>query len=67
MYMPVCILGYEVYGNSLQSSIITSLQTKWIQQTVNVIITFHVIMALTLVFNPINQEMEEIFNIPQSK
>uniref|UniRef100_A0A914V9T7 Amino acid transporter transmembrane domain-containing protein n=1 Tax=Plectus sambesii TaxID=2011161 RepID=A0A914V9T7_9BILA len=66
MYLPVCVLSYQVYGNSLQSSIILSLQTKWIQQTVNVIITFHVIMALTLVFNPINQEMEEIFKLPQS-
>uniref|UniRef100_A0A914S560 Amino acid transporter transmembrane domain-containing protein n=1 Tax=Parascaris equorum TaxID=6256 RepID=A0A914S560_PAREQ len=37
----------------------------WIQQAVNVLITLHVVLALTIVFNPINQEFEEMLNVPQ--
>jgi len=65
MYLPVSIIGYLTYGDSLHDSIIPSLQVKWIQQAVNVLITLHVILALTIVFNPINQELEEMFNVPQ--
>jgi vesicular inhibitory amino acid transporter len=65
MYLPVSMLGYLTFGDSLHDSIIPSLQVKWIQQAVNVLITLHVILALTIVFNPINQELEELFNVPQ--
>ncbi|KAI1697251.1 transmembrane amino acid transporter protein domain-containing protein [Ditylenchus destructor] len=64
-YTPVSIMGYLTYGDSLGDSIINSLQTKWIQQTVNMLITVHCILTLTIVFNPINQEAEEFFQIPQ--
>ncbi|KAI1720752.1 transmembrane amino acid transporter protein domain-containing protein [Ditylenchus destructor] len=65
MYTPVSIMGYLTYGDSLRDSIINSLQTKWIQQTVNMLITIHCILTLTIVFNPINQEAEEYFQVPQ--
>ncbi|VDM39473.1 unnamed protein product [Toxocara canis] len=65
MYTPVSVIGYSAYGDSLQDSIIPSLQNLWIQQTVNVLITLHVVLALTIVFNPINQEFEELLNVPQ--
>ncbi|KHN86618.1 Proton-coupled amino acid transporter 4 [Toxocara canis] len=66
MYTPVSVIGYSAYGDSLQDSIIPSLQNLWIQQTVNVLITLHVVLALTIVFNPINQEFEELLNVPQA-
>jgi len=65
MYTPVCIIGYFTYGNSLRDSVINSLQKDWIQQAVNLLITIHCILTLTIVFNPLNQEVEEIFNVPQ--
>uniref|UniRef100_A0AC35GQV9 Amino acid transporter transmembrane domain-containing protein n=1 Tax=Panagrolaimus sp. PS1159 TaxID=55785 RepID=A0AC35GQV9_9BILA len=65
MYLPVCLVGYLTYGDSLRDSIINSIQTKWIQQTINVTITLHLILSLTTVFNPLNQEIEEYFKIPQ--
>lgn len=64
MYMPVCVLGYLTYGDSLRESVINSVQTKWIQQGVNLLITIHCVLALTIVFNPINQEAEHFFNVP---
>ena len=64
MYIPVCLVGYLSYGDSLRDSVINSIQTKWIQQTINVTITLHLILSLTIVFNPLNQEVEEYFKIP---
>jgi vesicular inhibitory amino acid transporter len=66
MYVPASILGYITYGDSLRDSIINSLQIKWIQQSVNIFITLHVILTLTIVFNPLNQEAEEVLNVPHS-
>uniref|UniRef100_A0A1I7XQ70 Aa_trans domain-containing protein n=1 Tax=Heterorhabditis bacteriophora TaxID=37862 RepID=A0A1I7XQ70_HETBA len=37
----------------------------YIQQTVNILITVHVVLALTIVFNPLNQEFEDIMKVPQ--
>ena len=34
-------MGGFVYGNSLRDSVINSLQTVWIQQAVNLMITAH--------------------------
>uniref|UniRef100_A0A183BKK5 Aa_trans domain-containing protein n=1 Tax=Globodera pallida TaxID=36090 RepID=A0A183BKK5_GLOPA len=65
MYLPVSVLGYLAYGDSLQDSIIPSLQDPVLQQTVNLLITLHVFLALTIVFNPLNQEMEELLDVPQ--
>lgn len=65
LYTPVCIMGYITYGNSLRSSIINSLQITGIQQAVNIFITVHCILTLTIVFNPLNQDIEELFRIPQ--
>jgi vesicular inhibitory amino acid transporter len=64
LYAPVFIVGYVTYGNSLRDSVINSLQIKWIQQAVNIFITLHVILSLTIVFNPLNQEVEEFFGVP---
>ncbi|KAI1724606.1 transmembrane amino acid transporter protein [Ditylenchus destructor] len=65
MYLPVSVMGFITYGDSLLDSIIPSLQEFYIQQTVNVLITLHVVLALTIVFNPLNQEWEELLNVPQ--
>ncbi|GMT36283.1 hypothetical protein PFISCL1PPCAC_27580 [Pristionchus fissidentatus] len=66
MYLPTGIVGYLAYGDSLRESVINSIQTIAIQQTINLLITVHLILTLTIVFNPINQEMEELFKVPQS-
>lgn len=65
MYLPVSLAGYITYGDSLLDSIIPSLQEFAIQQAVNILITLHVVLALTIVFNPLNQEWEELLNVPQ--
>uniref|UniRef100_A0A0R3RKB9 Aa_trans domain-containing protein n=1 Tax=Elaeophora elaphi TaxID=1147741 RepID=A0A0R3RKB9_9BILA len=64
LYTPVCILAYMTYGNSLRESILNSVQNTALQQGANVLITLHCVLTLTIVFNPLNQEAEEIFGVP---
>lgn len=64
MYAPVSVLGYYTYGDSLKESIVESIQTEWMQQIINLLIALHCILALTIVFNPLNQEIEEVFKLP---
>jgi len=64
MYYPVSAIGYMTYGDSLRDSVINSLQTIRIQQAINILITVHCLLTLTIVFSPINQEMEEFFKVP---
>ncbi|GMR62453.1 hypothetical protein PMAYCL1PPCAC_32648 [Pristionchus mayeri] len=64
MYLPVSIVGALVYGSSLGEVVIFSIQDPNIQQVINMLITVHVFLALTIVFNPMNQEVELIFDVP---
>ncbi|KAK5964634.1 Vacuolar amino acid transporter 4 [Trichostrongylus colubriformis] len=64
MYGPVCIMGYLTYHDAIRDSIIPSIQTVWIQQAINILITVHCILTLTIVFNPLNQELEDLFRCP---
>lgn len=66
LYGPVCILGFLTYGNSLRDSVINSIQTVTLQQPANILIGIHCILTLTIIFNPLNQEVEERFNVPHS-
>ncbi|KAH7712135.1 Protein Y32F6A.4 [Aphelenchoides avenae] len=65
LYTLVCVPCTITYGDSIRESIINSLQVQWIQQTVNILVTLNCILTLTIVFNPLNQEAEELLGIPQ--
>lgn len=65
LYLPVCVLGYIVYGNSLRESIMNSIQNVWIQHTASFLITGHAIFSIIIVINPINQIAEKKFFVPQ--
>ncbi|VDM46092.1 unnamed protein product [Toxocara canis] len=64
MYAPISMLGYATYGDSLEESIINSIQTEWIQRGANLFIAMHCILTLTIVINPLNQEVEQLFDVP---
>ncbi|CEF59362.1 Amino acid transporter, transmembrane family-containing protein [Strongyloides ratti] len=64
MYIPVTVLGYMVYGDSVQDSIISSLQIPLLQNIANAFIAIHCILTLTIVINPLNQEVEHYLDIP---
>ncbi|CAD5221389.1 unnamed protein product [Bursaphelenchus okinawaensis] len=64
LYGPVSVISYFSYGDSVKNSIINSVQTPWIQITVNLLITMHCILTITIASNPLNQELEDYFNVP---
>ncbi|GMT29425.1 hypothetical protein PFISCL1PPCAC_20722 [Pristionchus fissidentatus] len=64
LYLPISILGYLVYGGSQGSSIISSLQLTWVQQTVNILITIHVTVTQIIICSPLSLQIEELFRVP---
>jgi len=64
LYIPITIFGFVTYGNSLHDSIISSIQSTFIQQSANFFIAIHCILTLTIVINPLNQEFEHKFKLP---
>uniref|UniRef100_A0A1I7SWI0 Aa_trans domain-containing protein n=1 Tax=Bursaphelenchus xylophilus TaxID=6326 RepID=A0A1I7SWI0_BURXY len=64
LYLPVTVLGYAVYGDSLTDSIISSIQSKQIQEAANLFIAAHCVLTLTITINPLNQELENSLGLP---
>jgi len=67
-YLPVSILGYIVYGQHLGDkgveNVLRLLPKGWVQDTVTVLITLHVMFGFIIFVNPINQELESLFRVP---
>lgn len=66
MNIIVVLFGVLIYGNSMRQIVVLSIQRIEIQQAINVMIVAHCLLTFTLIINPLNQEIEEYFNISQS-
>ncbi|KAF1762290.1 hypothetical protein GCK72_010552 [Caenorhabditis remanei] len=64
LYLCIAVGGYFVYGSTVGEAIIPSLQIKWIQQTVNLMIAVHVITTIVIVMSPPIQQVEALFKVP---
>ncbi|PAV73887.1 hypothetical protein WR25_16071 [Diploscapter pachys] len=65
-YFLIPVVGFEAYGNSMVDTIIPSIQTTWISQSVNILITLHVMPTVIIVFSPLSQQVEEWTRVPQN-
>ncbi|EGT39885.1 hypothetical protein CAEBREN_25444 [Caenorhabditis brenneri] len=64
LYLCIAVGGYFVYGSTVGEAIIPSLQIKWIQQTVNLMIAVHVITTIVIVMSPPIQQVEQLLKVP---
>ena len=73
MYLPVSILGFVTYGKDIESNILLSIKhdhsaaNSVILDIVLALITAHLLFSFVIVVNPVSQQFEALFKIPQSK
>ncbi|CEF63009.1 Amino acid transporter, transmembrane family-containing protein [Strongyloides ratti] len=63
-YVPVELITYYTYGDSLRHSVLDSMQTLVIQNIVNLCIGIHCIFAFIINLNPLMLHVEELVRIP---
>jgi vesicular inhibitory amino acid transporter len=67
LYMPVSIVGFQVFGYKVKDNIIENLDENWLRTVSLVLITGHVLTAFNIILNPVFQGFEEIFKAPKSQ
>ncbi|CAI5447957.1 unnamed protein product [Caenorhabditis angaria] len=65
IYTPVSIIGYITYGDSLSDSIISSIQTDILRQSISILIAAHVFFSILIIVNPLLQASEQLFDVKQ--
>ncbi|GFR06527.1 aa_trans domain-containing protein, partial [Trichonephila clavata] len=66
LYMPVAVLGYYVYGESLSANVLDSLPRSITKSVISVMLALHMFFAFLLVINAPVQDLEEFFKVPKS-
>ncbi|KAF1771627.1 hypothetical protein GCK72_003454 [Caenorhabditis remanei] len=64
VYLAVSITGLMAYGDSMVDTVIPSIQLTWVAQTINVLITAHIMPTIIIVLSPLSQQVEEWIKIP---
>ena len=67
MYFPVSTAGYSVYGNQVQSNVLSSVSHGTMKTIVTILITLHLLFGFIIVINPFSQEVEHLLKIEERK
>ena len=65
--MPVAIGGYYAFGGDVNANVVLSLPEGPMRMSVEILIMMHLFFAIIIVFNPVAQHFEDIFNIEHGK
>ena len=67
MYLPIAVSGYLVYGSKVHGNILLTIPKGGLKMSSEILITGHLICAFIINLNPVSLDMEELFNVPNSK
>ena len=73
MYLPVSVLGFITFGKDIEDNILESIKHDVhnphtvILDIVLALITTHLLFSFVIVLNPVSQQFEAFFHVPQSK
>ncbi len=67
IYLPVSIAGYAVYGSTVTTDILTTVNDGPIKIAIMALFAIHLFLAFLILINPVAQEFEDFVDIPQSK
>ena len=68
IYSSVSIAGFVVIGDAMENAnILYNMDRNWILYTVIILITSHLLLGFIIVINPVSQDLEGLFRIPDSK
>ncbi|XP_054713383.1 uncharacterized protein LOC129222852 [Uloborus diversus] len=66
LYVPVAVMGYKAYGDTLDTNVILSLPESSVKVVIEILMALHLFFAFLLVINSPAQELEECLKIPNS-
>lgn len=64
-YIPVSIVGYVIYGSTVEDNVLANLPENGLRYAVEILITGHLATAFTIVLNPIFQGFEDLARVPK--
>ena len=67
MYTPSAVAGYAVYGEEVKDNILQTLPVGVTTTIVSILMTSHLLFGIVIILNPVSQEIEHWFNIPERK
>ena len=67
MYLPVAAAGFFAYGDAVQTNILQSLPPGGLRVTIEILVTAHLVLAFSIVVNPMEQDLEEWLSVPLRK
>lgn len=66
LYMPVSIICYGILGDDVPDNVMEGVTGEAVK-VVTAFLLIHFLFAFSIIVNPVNQTLEEIFNTPNSK
>ncbi|GIX79464.1 aa_trans domain-containing protein [Caerostris extrusa] len=63
LYLPVAVLGYLVYGNTLVPNVLDALPYSIPKSVISIMLALHMFFAFLLVINAPVQDLEEFFKV----
>lgn len=65
MYLPSSVAAYFIYGKKVEANVLNAVPNGPAATIVSVLMTVHLLLGIVIVINPLSQELDHLFHIPQ--